>query len=49
LIGVALGFILPFFPALLIMIIAVGAVAFELITQVKAMIDNWYAFISQLV
>lgn len=41
-IGFALSFVLPFFPPILLLLIAVAAMAFELFTQIKAAVDNWY-------
>jgi hypothetical protein len=41
-IGFALSFILPFFPPILLILIAVAAMAFELFSQIKAAVDNWY-------
>lgn len=41
-IGFAISFVLPFFPPILLILIAVAAMAFELFTQIKAAVDNWY-------
>jgi hypothetical protein len=40
--GFALSFVLPLFPPILLVLIAVAAMAFELFTQIKAAVDNWY-------
>jgi hypothetical protein len=41
-IGFVLSFVLPFFPPILLILIAVAAMAFELFSQIKAAVDNWY-------
>jgi hypothetical protein len=40
--GFALSFVLPLFPPILLILIAVAAMAFELFSQIKAAVDNWY-------